>query len=169
MIFRAPDPVMGCNWNNAVFLAGSIEMGEAEHWQVTAANKLNDEGLDVLDPRRLDWDDTWVQSIENDQFRTQVEWELLGLEMAQFRIFNFIPGTKSPVTMFEFGLAVGSFTDSVVVCPEGFWRKGNIEIVCHKYGIPLLNTLDEAIELAVEEVNHAQELLKMYDQLEKSM
>jgi len=169
MIFRAPAPIMGCDWNKAVFLAGSIEMCEAEHWQITVAHQLNDAGLDVLDPRRLDWDDSWVQSINNKQFREQVEWELLGLEMAQFRIFNFLPGTKSPVTMFEFGLATGSFTDSVVVCPEGFWRKGNIDIVCAKYGIPQVKTLDEAVKLAIEEVNHAQELLKLYDSLEKTM
>ena len=74
MIFRAPAPIMGCDWNKAVFLAGSIEMGEAEHWQITAAHQLNDAGLDVLDPRRLDWDDSWVQSINNKQFREQVKW-----------------------------------------------------------------------------------------------
>ena len=30
-----------------------------------------------------------------------------------------------------------------VVCPDGLWRKGNIEIACHKDGIPLYDNLEE--------------------------
>jgi hypothetical protein len=31
----------------------------------------------------------------------------------------------------------------LVCCPEGFWRKGNVEIVCARYGVPLVGELDE--------------------------
>jgi hypothetical protein len=27
--------------------------------------------------------------------------------------------------------------------PDGFWMKGNVEMVCSLYDIPLFNTLDE--------------------------
>ena len=34
----------------------------------------------------------------------------------------------------------------VVCCPEGYWRKGNIEVVCARYRIPLVESLPELIE-----------------------
>jgi hypothetical protein len=33
----------------------------------------------VLNPRREDWDSSWIQSIDNPQFREQVEWEIYAL------------------------------------------------------------------------------------------
>jgi len=30
-----------------------------------------------------------------------------------------------------------------VVCPEGFWRRGNVEIVCNRYDIRLFESLLE--------------------------
>ena len=32
-----------------------------------------------------------------------------------------------------------------VCCPEGYWRKGNVEVVCARYGVPLMETLAELI------------------------
>lgn len=40
-----------------VFLAGSIEMGQAEQWQERVVHALSDAGdLVILNPRRDDWD-----------------------------------------------------------------------------------------------------------------
>jgi hypothetical protein len=33
----------------------------------------------------------------------------------------------------------------MVVCPLGFWRKGNVDIVCEKYDIEQFVTLDEVV------------------------
>jgi hypothetical protein len=50
----------------------------------------------------------------------------------------FAPETQAPITLLELGLhARGGRL--VVGCPDGFWRKGNIEIVCARYAIPLAN------------------------------
>jgi len=35
----------------------------------------------------------------------------------------------------------------IVVCPEGFWRKGNIDIVSDRYNIKQVATLEEAVEI----------------------
>jgi hypothetical protein len=32
-----------------------------------------------------------------------------------------------------------------VCCPEGFWRRGNVEMVCRRHRIPLFATLDDLI------------------------
>jgi Nucleoside 2-deoxyribosyltransferase like len=58
-------------------------------------------------------------------------------------ILLFLEGnSKSPISMMELGL----FADSgklMVCCEDGFWRKGNIDIVCKRKGIDQYNTFDE--------------------------
>jgi hypothetical protein len=40
-----------------------------------------------------------------------------------------------------------------VVCPEGFWRKGNVDVVCHKFGITQVDTIDECVPFIEAVVN----------------
>ena len=128
---------------HVVFLAGSIEMGRAVDWQTTVVQALAPfDGL-VLNPRRRDWDSTWVQSKDNPPFREQVEWELTGIERATILVINFDPTTQSPITLFELGLSIATNAEAILVCcPEGFWRRGNVEIVCQRYGFPCYATLE---------------------------
>ena len=126
------------NWS--IFLAGSIEMGKAEDWQTRITNTLKEIVPDKLDvvifnPRRDDWDSSWEQNIDNPQFYEQVTWELTALEKADVIIMYFAPGTKSPISLLELGLHAYS-KKILVCCPKGFWRKGNVDIVCEQYGIP---------------------------------
>ena len=118
----------------SVFLAGSIEKGEAVCWRQKIVNALAQRDVQILNPRRDDWDSTWVQSIENEQFREQVEWELQAQEDADIILMYFDPKAKSSITLLEFGLFART-RKLVVYCPEGYWRKGNIDIVCRKYGV----------------------------------
>lgn len=127
-----------------IFLAGSIEMGAAENWQEIVANKLM--SVTILNPRRDDWDSRWVTSINNTQFREQVEWEIMAQEQADIILFHFDPNTKSPITLLELGL----FRKKAVVhCPDGYWKKGNIEVVCHHYNVPMVETIDDMINEAI--------------------
>jgi len=129
-----------------IFLAGSIEMGKAEQWQKRVVDMLKkDNGL-LLNPRRDDWDSTWKQSITNEQFRLQVNWELKGMEEADYVIMYFAPDTKSPITLLELGmLSQRAKTKLLVCCPNGFWRKGNVEIVCARYRVFMFNDLETLI------------------------
>lgn len=150
-LITAPQELDWKNWvgTPSVFLAGSIEMGAAEEWQQRVTSALADVNCVVLNPRRKDWDSSWVQSIENEQFRYQVNWELNGLlDHADHYFFYLQPGTKSPITMLELGLSIGLSRKSrhIVVCPDGFWRKGNIDIVCKRYSIPVFTSLDDGIK-----------------------
>jgi hypothetical protein len=145
-VLKAPAPLLLDGRTPSVFLAGSIEMGKAEDWQSRVEHALGDLDVVVLNPRRDEWDSSWVQSISNRQFREQVEWELEAQEQADSIAMYFAPGTQAPVTLLELGLYAR--TGKVVVCcPEGFWRKGNIEVVCAKYNVPLLRELTELVSL----------------------
>lgn len=113
-----------------IFLAGSIEMGKAEDWQSYAERELR--GFDVIfNPRRDDWDLSMIQSKDNPQFREQVDWELFHITNADVVLFNFDGNTKSPITLLELGIILGrNMQDIYVVCPENFYRKGNVDITC---------------------------------------
>jgi hypothetical protein len=129
----------------SVFLAGSIEMDGAPRWQDELIAALADTDLVVLNPRRDAWNAEWEQRMSCEPFRTQVEWELEGLERASVVCFYFAPATKSPISLLELGLLARSGR-AIVCCPEGFWRRGNVEIVCARYGIELVEDLSALAE-----------------------
>jgi hypothetical protein len=56
----------------------------------------------------------------------------------------FDPNTKSPISLLELGLFAKS-GKMIVCCPNGFWRKGNVDIVAQRHGIQCVNTLEELI------------------------
>lgn len=141
------------NDRGSIFLAGSIEMGKAEPWQaklVTKLNALDGLELDAYDPRRDDWDSSWEQTIENKQFNEQVSWELEHIEMADLVVVYFDPKTQSPITLAELGLCCGKGSHTVVCCPPGFWRKGNVDILCERYGVPQVDDLDGIVKFVQE-------------------
>jgi hypothetical protein len=119
-------------------------MGKAVDWQTTLTGRLADLDVMVLNPRRVEWDPSWTQSIDESKFLEQVEWELDGLDRADLIAMWLEPKTLSPITLLEFGLhARGGRL--VVGCPPGFWRRGNVEVVCARYGIQLLPTFEEFV------------------------
>jgi hypothetical protein len=140
-VYKPPARVELAPDTRAVFLAGSIEMGVATDWQEALIRALADRDVAVLNPRRDAWDASWRQAIDNPQFREQVEWELDGLDRADVIAMWFAPDTKAPITLLELGLhARGG--KLVVGCPDGYWRKGNVEVVCARFGAPLIDRWD---------------------------
>jgi len=143
-ILKPPTAVSFNGQAPSVFLAGSIEMGAAEDWQAHVERALQDLDVLILNPRRDEWDASWVQSIKNATFREQVEWELSGLERASMVAIYFAPTTKAPITLLELGLCARAGR-LIVCCPEGYWRRGNVEVVCQRYGVPLVRDLPNLV------------------------
>jgi hypothetical protein len=135
----------------SIFLAGTIEMGAGEDWQPKAIKALSGKVGALYNPRRKDWDSTWEQTIAEPKFAEQVNWELDHIARADMVYFYFDPKSKSPITLLELGLVSGvgekaeGAAPAVVCCPRGFWRRGNIEIICARYNIPLYDDFDESI------------------------
>lgn len=126
----------------SLFLAGSIEMGLAPQWQQTVEQALERSSITILNPRRDDWDSTWQQALTNPQFAAQVAWELEAQERADCIAMFFAPETQAPITLLELGLFART-GKLVVCCPPGYWRKGNVDVVCQRYGIQQVPTLGE--------------------------
>lgn len=141
-VLKPPTPLPHTLSQPSVFLAGSIEMGRAELWQDAVAAALRDQPLTILNPRRDDWDASWEQSSVNPQFVAQVTWELDAQERADLIAMYFAPETYAPITLLELGLFAAS-GKLLVCCPPGYWRKGNVGVVCARYDIPQVPTLTE--------------------------
>lgn len=145
MIFKPPSNIATRDFSKKnVFLAGSIEMGKAEDWQSYVGKIFSDNNWNVFNPRREDWDSTWVQDFNNPQFYQQVNWEADALEKSDLIIMYFSPGTQSPISLLELG-RYSTTGKMLVICPEGFWRKGNVDIFCHKFNIPLFDSMEKCL------------------------
>jgi hypothetical protein len=115
-----------------VFLAGSIEQGRAVNWQQKIIDEFRDDDITFLNPRRDDWDASWVQEMGDNEFTRQVIWELQGLEKADLVIMYLDSDTQACISLLEFGMYVRS-GKLTVCCPDGFWRKGNVDITAEYY------------------------------------
>lgn len=147
-VIKPPYPY-DVNGNFSIFLAGTIDMGNSVDWQKDFSESIPtplQDNLLILNPRRDDWDSTWEQTIHNPQFRAQVEWELKGLVECTAVVFYFAPDSKSPITLMELGMVAVRAKESgqalFVCCPEGYWRKGNVDIICALYGIPVIDNME---------------------------
>lgn len=153
-IIKPNSPAQEISNNFSVFLAGSIEMGLAEDWQSRVTEDIRSMNLPVtiFNPRRDDWDSSWKQDQYNSQFNYQVNWELNRLEESTLVFMYFSPETKSPISLLE----LGRFAEPgkmIVCCPEGFWRKGNVDIFCSRLGVPVFTDLESAIGSLKTQIN----------------
>lgn len=144
--FESPSNISYRDHNKpSVFLAGSIEQGKAIDWQQSSANSFIEKGFVVFNPRRKDWDATWKQEFVDPRMNQQIGWEDNAMNIADYILIYFQPNTLSPISLFEFGKHLTSGKE-VVVCPEGFWRKANVDFECAKYNVPQFDTITDAIQ-----------------------
>lgn len=144
-VFKAPSPV-GELTGKSMFLCGSIDMGHAIDWQKDVTAAMSDLPITIFNPRRDDWDVSWEQDIAHDAFREQVQWELSNMERCDVLCVYFDKGGKAPITLMELGLHAKS-GKVVVCCPKGYWRRGNVQVVCSHYNIPLVEEFSDLITL----------------------
>lgn len=152
-IFKSAEPLNKRDRSKqSIFLAGSIENGTAIDWQKYCETQLG-ESFDLFNPRVGYWDESWEPVSDNVFFARQVNWELNGLEVADIILMNFAKNTKSPISLLEFGLMAPT-KKMVVVCPNEFWKKGNVDIVCQRFDIPQFSELDAAIDYIRKQNNN---------------
>jgi hypothetical protein len=149
IILKPPQPLEWPEKMPSVFLAGSIDMGLAEPWQAYLEEVFSPLELAVLNPRRDDWDSSWKQELTNPPFVEQVQWELEAQERASLIVMYFAPQSQAPITLLELGLFAHT-GKMLVCCPEGYWRKGNVDVVCQRYGIPQVSDLEMLGRVALE-------------------
>lgn len=130
--------------NFSLFTAGSIEMGAAVQWQQRLVDHLCDLPITITNPRRGHWDPNVNAKREDPDFFSQVEWELDALTNADVICYFFDCATVSPVTLMELGLWAHS-GKIIVCCDQRYWRQGNVDIVCERYGIPYVSSFSQLV------------------------
>jgi len=133
----------------SIFLAGSIDMGKAHNWQSDFITRMQAydalRNINVFNPRREDWDSFAQPHAGDPQFYQQVNWELDALEAADHIVMRFEASSLAPVTLLELGLYATSGKLLVSCAPE-FWKKGNVDILCQRYGIPMFESIQEVMD-----------------------
>jgi hypothetical protein len=91
------------------------------------------------------------QDITNKALRQQMEWEMTMLDKADLIIFYLHPHTISPVSLME----LGRYSQSgkvIVCCLEEHHRRGNVQFLCRKDAVLLLDDFDELVKTALTKV-----------------
>lgn len=73
-------------------------------------------------------------------------------------VFYFHPSTEAPISLLEFGLAART-KKSIVVCPEGYKKRGNVQIVCERYGLKLVESLEAVRQAIIDSSDRLREVL----------
>jgi hypothetical protein len=133
-----------------IFLGGVIDMDKAPRWNKDVVEALKEFDVLLLDPRRDNWDSTWEQTKEHPEFSGQVKWEWKGQEDADLCLYVFAPDAVSapdceaPITLLEYG-SFATTKDCLICCPEGYYRKGNVDIVAEINGTPVYEDLQDLL------------------------
>lgn len=138
----------------SIFLAGPTEIPWRDVFlsllTSTAATLPN--GLTVYNPFQPNWDSTWREDYATDpKFRAQTDWEMERMDSATVVVVYFDERSKAPVSLLELGLVARSGR-AVVGCQQGFWKRGNVQAVCERLGVPLVEDMDGLVKMVVERV-----------------
>lgn len=122
-----------------IFLAGSIDNGNAEDWQSNMLNKINQFPVIVFNPRRENFPKN-----DNKELEKQVLWEMEHLSKSDCIIFYFANNTISPISLLE----LGAFTNKkqVFVFADDYFRKDNVRIFCEYKKISFFNNEEKMIK-----------------------
>lgn len=121
-----------------VYLAGAIDMGDAQNWQQDVINQFaNIDEIVLLNPRRLEFTDVMEQS--------QIEWELEAMEDADLILMWFPEASKAPISLLEMGLYLRS-GKLLLGVENGYYRQKNIEFTARRYNVPVFYSLGELVE-----------------------
>ncbi len=126
----------------SIFLAGTTVKTD---WRASLKATLAHLPVTILDPFRSDWDGSWKEDISFKPFREQVEWELDMQDKADLIVVYFHPETMAPVSLLELGLCTRS-GKAIVACPAGYWKRGNVQVVCRRFDIPLVESYEQLVD-----------------------
>lgn len=115
------------------------------HLSTTTTTATTPIRLTIYDPTQPLWDATWVQDYHDAgagaRFRAQLDWELARQDAASAVVLFFDARSEAPVSLLELGLACGRGGGggrAIVGCERAYGKRGNVQAVCARYGLPLV-------------------------------
>ncbi|KAI0103361.1 hypothetical protein GGR51DRAFT_561789 [Nemania sp. FL0031] len=141
------------NGAKSVFLAGTTTSVDNVDWRQKLSDVLRNHPITIFNPNRPDWDSTWREDVDFKPYREQVEWGLKKQEEADLVIVYFHPATLAPISLLEFGLSARIPGKVVAIAPQGYAKRGNVQLVCEKYGIDFLQDMDNLHETIIRKLS----------------
>lgn len=138
-IVRPSDDLSKLDRNKQIiFLAGGMK----KPWREELVDKVKEMNLDViiLDPT-TDWKEMGEETVENEKYVEQTNWEHDGLQRADIHIFHFDDTSLSPITLFELGMFVDR--DSIIYLEEDYEKKSYVDYIALRFGVPIVKSLKE--------------------------
>lgn len=150
-IIRAPseEPVTGIK---SVVLAGTTAAVDNGDWRENLSALLSNYPVTIFNPNRPDWDSTWREDMSFGPYREQVLWELDKQVGADLDVVYLHPATLAPISLLEFGLSAQVPGKVIAIAPEGYSKRANVQIVCQKFGIEFLDTMDRVHEMVIDKL-----------------
>lgn len=133
-----------------VFLGGTIDDGVAVDWQDEISKKFEDyynNNIIVCNPRRKNWNKNATQT----EMYNQIKWERHMQQNSSFILYNFLPGSVSPITLMELGEHKDK--DCFVCCSPLYWKFENVALFCFHYNIFMHRKLDIVFQKICEAIN----------------
>ncbi|KAH9985376.1 hypothetical protein F4779DRAFT_612137 [Xylariaceae sp. FL0662B] len=123
----------------SVFLAGTTAKTNHPDWRESLTKGLAEFPITIINPYQADWDSSWREDITFEPYHEQVNWELDMQDQADMVVVFFHPETQVPLSLLELGLSARA-GKAIVWWLEGYWKRGNVEIVCQRYGIEMVES-----------------------------
>lgn len=139
----------------SIFLAGPTEIPWRAGFIAALRQRLTATNTTIFDPFQPKWDSTWKEDVDRDpRFAAQVAWELTAQDRATAVAVFFHADSKAPVSLLELGLCARS-GKAVVGCEPGYWKRGNVQAVCRRYGLPLADSLNGLADMAAQKLRES--------------
>ena len=141
-VITAPESVV-LDGSLVVFLAGAIDMGSAVDWQSNVIEKLYDEPITLVNPRR--------PNFTPDTLDAQILWELDAMDKAHIVFMWFPKDAKAPIALLETGLWLPRMK-LLIGAEHGFYRRRNLELTCKHHAVPLhekLKTMMDVVKSSI--------------------
>ena len=133
----------------SIFLAGTTTDTGGDDWRQTLIQSITNLPVTIFDPKRSDWDSTWKEDFSDERWVEQVQWELDMQEKADIVVVFFHGVSLAPISLLELGLCARS--GKAFVCAlSDYSKRGNVEAVCRRFGVPFTQTEDELRERLVK-------------------
>jgi len=143
-VVQAPDPFTPNPSMKALFLSGSGPTETSGDWRMAISTSLSHLPITILNPWRDDWNSSWTEDITCDNFKQQTNWELDMMWNADVIAVYLDQDTQAPISLLELGLFASS-GKVVVCCQPGYWKRGNVQVVCERFKIELCETFDDLL------------------------
>ncbi len=57
-------------------------------------------------------------------------------------VVYFHPAAQAPISLLELGLCARKPGKAIVFCPEGYWKRRNVQMVCEKFDIEMAGSIE---------------------------